>query len=323
MNSSFRHFSAEDIRNKIPMHKAIELMRDAFLQLSSAGATVPMRSMVENHDHTGRALFMPSYSAAFGLFGLKMVTVFESNESVNLPIIQGKVLVMDGVNGTPLALLDAEYLTALRTGAASGLATDLLARKNAEVLALFGTGAQAETQLAGVLAVRPVKEIIIFGKPGKNIAKFCETTKEKYKIPVHSGTKPEDLQRADVICTATTSTTPVFHSLDVKKGVHINGIGSFKPTMQEIPSKVIQQCLLIVDQREATLSEAGDIMIPIHEGVIGPGHIHAELGEIISGVRKGRTSQDQVTVFKSVGNAIQDLAIAQFMLQDSHSPEEA
>jgi ornithine cyclodeaminase/alanine dehydrogenase-like protein (mu-crystallin family) len=312
--TDFYHFTKEDIRKKIPMRKAIDLMRMAFLQLSAGGAMAPVRTVIDSRDRMGRALFMPSYSPSFGLFGLKMVTVFDNNEAVNLPVIQGKMLVMDGVKGIPLAMLDAEYLTALRTGAASGLATDLLARKDAETLAIFGTGAQAETQLQGVLSVRPVKNILVYGKTEKRTASFCHYIQEKLTVDIRPGGL-EELKNADIICTATTSPTPVFQQSQIKNGVHINGIGSYKPTTQEISSETIAQSMLVVDQRQAALSEAGDVIIPIQQGLITENHIHAELGEIVSGYKKGRTTDEQITVFKSVGNAMQDLAVAHYMLQ--------
>jgi len=312
--SVFKQFTKEDIRKKISMGKAIDLMRGAFLQLSAGVAQVPVRRVIDSHDQSGRVLFMPSYSSAYGLFGLKMVSVFDHNTRLNLPIIQGMIMVMDGQTGTPLGLLDAEYLTALRTGAASGLATDLLARKNSEILAIFGSGVQAETQLEGVLDVRPIKEVIVFGKTQSKTVSFCQRMTEKFSVGIHSARAPQELNRADIICTATTSSTPVFQKDHLKKGVHINGIGSYKPAMQEIPSEVIQHATLIVDQRAASLTEAGDIVIPIRQGFITNDHIHAELGEIISGSKKGRISEDQITVFKSVGNAIQDLALAHCIL---------
>jgi ornithine cyclodeaminase/alanine dehydrogenase-like protein (mu-crystallin family) len=313
--STFRHFTTEEIKHSIPMEKAIELMRQAFMLLSSDNAAVPLRTVIESRDHTGRALFMPSYSGAYGLFGLKMVAVYENNEINNLPIIQGKMLVTDSKNGVPLALLDAEYLTALRTGAASGLATDLLARENAQVLALFGTGTQAVTQLAGVTAVRDIKKVLVFGKTTARARAFIESVASLYSAEFVVSTDLTLLREADVICTATTSSTPLFPVTALKEGVHINAIGSFKPTMQELDASVILQSLLIVDQREAALSEAGDIVIPIQQGRMGREHIHAELGEVVSGFRKGRTADQQLTVFKSVGNAIQDLAIAHGMLK--------
>jgi len=313
--SAFRHFTTDEIKRSIPMEKAIGLMQQAFLLLSSDNASVPLRTVIESRDHTGRALFMPSYAGAYGLFGLKMVAVYENNEVNSLPIIQGKMLVTDSKNGVPLALLDAEYLTALRTGAASGLATDLLARENARVLALFGTGTQAFTQLAGVAAVRGINKVIVFGKTAARAVAFCDAVASQYSFNFVVGRDLSDLKEADVICTATTSSTPLFPAGALKEGAHINAIGSFKPAMQELDASVILQSLLIVDQREAALSEAGDIMIPIQQGRMGPEHIHAELGEVVSGFRKGRTSDLQLTVFKSVGNAIQDLAIAHGMLK--------
>ena len=311
----FPKFTKEDIRKKIPMGKAIDLMREAFLQLSAGVAQVPVRTVIDSHDQSGRVLFMPSYSSAYGLFGLKMVSVFDQNTTRNLPVIQAMMMVMDGQTGTPLGLLDAEYLTALRTGAASGLATDLLSRKDSAIMAIFGTGAQAETQLEGIQAVRPIKEVIVFGKTQNKTNSFCQRMGEKFNIEIHAASAPHELNRADIICTATTSSTPVFQKDHVKNGVHINGIGSYKPTMQEIPHEVIQHATLIVDQRTATLTEAGDIVIPIRQGLITNDHIYAELGEIISGSKKGRISDDQITVFKSVGNAIQDLALAHCMLE--------
>ena len=311
----FPKFTKEDIRKKIPMGKAIDLMREAFLQLSAGVAQVPVRTVIDSHDQSGRVLFMPSYSSAYGLFGLKMVSVFDQNTTRNLPVIQAMMMVMDGQTGTPLGLLDAEYLTALRTGAASGLATDLLSRKDSAIMAIFGSGAQAETQLEGIKAVRPIKEVIVFGKTQNKTNSFCQRMGEKFNIEIHPASAPHELNRADIICTATTSSTPVFQKDHVKNGVHINGIGSYKPTMQEIPHEVIQHATLIVDQRTATLTEAGDIVIPIRQGLITNDHIYAELGEIISGSKKGRISDDQITVFKSVGNAIQDLALAHCMLE--------
>jgi ornithine cyclodeaminase/alanine dehydrogenase-like protein (mu-crystallin family) len=225
------------------------------------------------------------------------------------------MMVMDGTTDSPLAMLEAEYLTALRTGAASGLATDLLARKTVEVLAIFGTGTQAETQLEGVLAARKIQEVIVFGRDIKKTRSFCKRMKERFKTNIVPSQSFDELREADIICTATTCTEPLFQLHQLKSGVHINGIGSYKPTMQEIPADVIKQSLLVVDHREAALSEAGDIVIPLQKKIINKNHIHAELGEIISGSKKGRTSDSQITVFKSVGNAIQDLAIAHYMLK--------
>ena len=312
--NTFRTLSDQDVRNKIDMATAITLMRDAFVQISKRSANVPVRAALNSENATGRVLFMPAYSPSYNLFGLKMISVFPDNVKYRLPSIQGKMLIMDDKTGTPLGLIDAEYLTSLRTGAASGLATDLLAKVDAKILAIFGTGAQAKTQVDAILQVRSIKEVFVFGSSADKSKLFCEYLHDKYKITSTIGNITTDLLKADIICTATTSTYPLFTSGQVKPGVHINGIGSYKPEIREIPSTVIQQSLLIVDHRESALSEAGDIIIPIQEGLITSDNIHAELGELLEGKKHGRTNSKQITVFKSVGNALQDLALANFLL---------
>jgi len=309
------YFSEEDIRKKVSMTQAIALMKEAFVQLSSHKAVVPVRTVIPTANQDGRVLFMPSYSPTFSLFGLKMVSVFNKNTGEGLPVIQGNMLIMDGKNGSPLALLDAEYLTALRTGAASGLATDWLSRKDSEVLAVFGTGRQAETQVEGVLAVRGIKKVLVFGRDVKGTDSYCGRLMDKHAIEIQPATSPVQLNEADIICTATTSSTPVFESQHIKAGTHINGIGSFTASMQEIPEEVIKRSWLVVDHYEAALKEAGDVVIAIQKGIIDQNHLRAELGEIILGRNAGRTLKDQITVFKSVGNAIQDLAIASFLVK--------
>ncbi|MEK6782541.1 MAG: ornithine cyclodeaminase [Bacteroidota bacterium] len=307
-------FTEEDIRKKVSMKQAITVMREAFVQISNGTAYIPVRTSIASSDNSGQTLFMPSYSPSYHLFGLKMVSVFNNNAAKGLPVIQGNMLIMDGENGSPIALIEAEYLTSLRTGAASGLATDLLARKDAKMLAIFGTGTQAETQLDGILNVREIKKVIVFGQTQEKTLCFINRMSEKFQVDILQAGTPEELMQADIICTATTSTFPVFQSKNIKAGTHINGIGSYRSTMQELPSEVIANSLLIVDQYKAALSEAGDVVIPIQQGLIDKNHIYAELGEIIAGHKTGRTSSTQITVFKSVGNAIQDLAIAHMLL---------
>ena len=295
------------------MAVAIGLMKEAFIHLSEKKVIVPIRSVIEPQQSNGTALFMPSYSPSWQLFGLKMVSVFPQN-SKELPVVQGKMLVMSAVDGRPLAMLDAATVTALRTGAASGLATDLLANPDANTLAIFGTGTQAWSQVEGVLTVRKIKKVVVRGTNREKETMFCRKVSDEFEVDCRSMNYPEDLKKVDIICTATTSNDPLFTLAMLDRGVHINGIGSFKTTMREIGSDVIKGSLLIVDQRESVLAEAGDIVIPISEGVITAEHIHAELGEIIFGKKKGRSSLQQITVFKSVGNAIQDLAIANFLV---------
>lgn len=309
----FKILTERDIKERINMATAIELMRDAFVQISERSAKVPVRTAIDEEQQKGRVLFMPVYSPAYHLFGLKMVSVFPENSKTREPSIQGKMLVMDDKTGSPLGLLDAEHLTSLRTGAASGLATTLLAHPNSKVLAIFGTGAQAKTQVDAIMQVRSIEEVLVFGTTPEKSKSFCDYLSKQHQVNGNVS-HAKDLSRADIICTATTSANPVFEYEQLKPGVHINGIGSYKPTIREIPAKAIQHGLLIVDQKAAALSEAGDIVLAIEEAHITPEHIYAELGELVSGAKQGRTNNSQITIFKSVGNAVQDLALAAFLL---------
>jgi len=306
-----RVFSAGEIEG-VEMRTAIELMREVFQLLSEGKVEVPLRTSMVTEDKTGMALFMPSYAPSWGLFGLKMVGVFGDN-APPLPAIQGQVLVMDAENGRFLAMLDAPAVTALRTGAASGLATELLANPDASILAVFGTGVQAWTQIGGVLAVRKIKKILIKGTSPENEQSFSNRVVDHYNVPCESLGDLANLAKAHVICTATNSEEPLFESIHLGSGVHINAVGSYKAGMREIPEAVIAKARLIADQRAAVLHEAGEVAIPIKEGRMTPGIIYGELGEIVSG-KEGRTSLEQITIFKSVGNAIQDLAIARYMI---------
>lgn len=307
-----RIFEADDIY-RIPMKVAIGLMREAFQLLSEGKVTVPLRTAMETEGKSGLALFMPSYAPSWKLFGLKMVSVFPGNRPPT-PVIQGKMILMDAVNGQPLATLDAASLTALRTGAASGLATELLSRPNASTLAIFGTGAQARTQVAGVAAVRKISRILVKGTTIEKERDFSRLISGELNLPCESLGSLDNLRQADVICTATTSAAPLFRLSDLGKGVHINAVGSYKPYLRELSEDAIAGCRLVVDQREAVLHEAGELALPIRDGHLTPSIIYAELGELVAG-KAGRQSEKELTVFKSVGNAIQDLAVARYLLQ--------
>lgn len=304
-------FAAKEIE-AIGMQVAVELMREAFRLLSAGKVRVPLRTSIETDDNLGMALFMPSYVPEWKLFGLKLVSVFGGNKPP-MPVIHGQMMVMDATNGSVVAMLDAPAVTALRTGAASGLATELLARPDASILAVFGTGKQTWTQVAGVCAVRKIKRLLIKGKSAANEAAFIQRAQEKYGVDTASLGDLKNLMEADIICTATTSLEPLFKLSHLKPGVHINAIGSFKPTMRELGNDIIEASKLVVDQKEAVLHEAGELAIPIGSGHLKAEVIYAELGEVVAG-KAGRTSKEEITVFKSVGNAIQDLAVARHLL---------
>ncbi len=317
MSEKILFLSRADVENLLSMDQAIECMKDAFSQLSAREAVVPRRMHMEIVDRKARFLFMPVYLPRNSVTGLKTVSIYHDNPANGLPLIHGMMMVMDGKNGKPLALLDAEYLTAMRTGAASGLATDLLARKNSEALAIFGTGGQAQKQVEAVIAVRPIKKILVFGRKRSNTEKFAEEIRRRHKIDVETGSSPGQLTMADIVCTATTSSEPVFSNENLKPGVHINGMGSYLAIAREIPSATVKRSKVVVDQREAAWSEAGDLVIPLQEGIIDKNHVYAELGEIVSGMLPGRVSESEMTLFKSVGNAAQDLVAASFVIAEA------
>ena len=314
-----RFLSQDDVRHALDMKQAIGLMRGAFIALSEGRATVPIRPTLPVPEHNGRALFMPVYLPDTGQIGLKIVAVHEDNPARGLPAIHALVMVIDATTGRPLAVMDGEYLTALRTGAGAGLATDLLARRDAEVAAIFGAGVQARTQLEAVCAVRPIRRAYVFNRTRQNAQVFAREMSAQLDLNVQVADEPETLRRADVVCTATTSLTPVFAHAHLKPGVHINGVGSYRPDMAEIPPETVRAAKVVVDHRPACLAEAGDLIQPIHQGLITENHVHAELGEIAAGHKAGRTSDDDVTFFKSVGNAVQDLAAASHIVAEAEA----
>jgi len=245
---------------------------------------------------------------------VKIVSVCPDNPTHDLPTIHAAVLVTDAQTGALLALMEGGVLTALRTGAASGLATDLLAIPEASTLAVIGAGVQARTQIAGVCAVRPITKIRVFSLSGAQ--QLVEELRGHYdaEISVAADVRAA-LHDAHVIVAATNSARPVVHLDDLSPGVHINGIGSFTPHMQEIAADIVTAAKVVVDHRESIWAEAGDLIIPRDQGLITEDHIHAEIGEIASGTQTGRDNASEITFFKSVGNAVQDAALAQRVLE--------
>lgn len=310
-----RVLSQDDVRAAMDMRAAIEEMRRAFAALSSGDAEAPVRLALE-HDR-GVHLFMPAQMRTRSAVGAKVVSVNPGNRDVGLPMIHAVVLALDPDTGRPLALMDGTYLTALRTGAAGGLAADLLARSDASVVALFGAGVQARTQLQAVRCVRAIEEVRIVSKP---IDSACVLAEEVRDSPdavraIAVDDPATAIRGADIIVTATDSAVPVFEGAGVEPGTHVTGVGSYQPSMREVDADLIRRARIIVDQREAALAEAGDLAGPIEDGVVGPDAIAAELGEVVLGSAPGRTSPEEITFFKSVGNAVQDVAVAATVLE--------
>lgn len=315
-----RILSARDVRQALPMAQAIAGMKQAFAQLSTGQAVVPLRSRVDVAPQQGTTLIMPAFLAQTGDLAVKVVSVFPQNSARHEPTIYAAVLLLDAETGRPLALMEGGALTAIRTGAGAGAATDLLAKPDASVVAILGSGVQARTQLEAVCTVRQVREVRIYSPTHEHAVDFAREMRGRGPIPglIRIMTNPETAVRgADIICAATTSSKPVFKSQDLTPGAHINGVGSYKPTMQEIDAATVKRALVVVDSREAAWEEAGDLIVPLQTGLITEAHIHAELGEIVAGLKPGRTSPEQITFFKSVGVAVQDAISGRIALENA------
>ena len=302
--------SKEEVRQALPMREAIDAVKEAYRALSAGRAEVPLRLSLPVAPHDGVSLFMPAFvGGEEEALAVKVVSVFPHNPERGMPTIYAAVLVLEPDTGRPVALLEGGMLTALRTGAASGAATDVLARRDSRVLAVFGAGTQGRTQAEAVCTVRPIERVWVYDISRERAEAFAAEMAGFGPIPQDvrvAETPREAVREADVICTATISSKPVFDDADLKPGVHINGIGAYTPQMAEVPPETVARALVVVDSREAALAEAGDLIQPIEAGIITPEHIHAELGDILLGRTEGRTAADQITFFKSVGVAVQD-----------------
>jgi ornithine cyclodeaminase len=303
-----RILSADDVRAALPMRDAIEAMRAAFIALSDGRATVPVRASMPTPE--GVMLYMPAFIDHAPINTVKVVSVFPGNRGRNLPVVTATVLVIDAETGAPLALIEGKALTAIRTGAGSGLATDLLARHNAHSLGVIGAGVQARTQIEAVCTVRDIHTIRVYS-PHRAALLVAELRLKYPHIDIHAAASAHQAaEGADVIIAATSSSTPILSAVDVAPGTHVNGVGSFTPQMQEVAADLVMQARVVVDHRASVWEEAGDLIIPRDAGLISEDHIYAEVGEIAAGKLPGRTDDSQVTFFKSVGNAVQDAAAA-------------
>ncbi len=319
--------SKADIYRVLDWAEAVEAVAGAFAALSTGQAHVPLRTFFPVEGQEGVLLLMPgAIQAQAGQpadqLAVKLVGIFNRNPARNLPLIFGLVTLFEAQTGRPLAVLDGSTVTAIRTGAASGVATARLAVPEARRLALFGTGAQAPAQLSAIRAVRPLEEVRVLGRDRAKTAKFAARMRAETGLDVRAVNSPaEALAGAEVVAAATTSFVPLFEDRQLAPATHINGIGAYQPTMREVPGETVARARLVVDAREAALSEAGDVLIPLKEGLFGSEHIYAELGEVVAGQRAGREGFEagEISFFKSVGNAAQDVAMAAYLYRKARA----
>lgn len=300
--------NARDLDKALPFTKAIEAMREAFTALASDTVLMPQRLSLAAPERNGRYLFMPASAEGAEVLTLKALSLYDTNPQVGLPNIQGGLLLFDSQNGKPLALLEASRLTAIRTGATCALATDLLANQEASILTIFGSGPQAKAQIDAICSIRPIAELRICSRNLRKAQRLTEAIKaEKPKLKVLAvESSKKALEATQIISTATNSASPVFAAHELPEGTHLNAIGSYLPHVQELPAEVLTKAFLVVDSREHALAETGDFIIPLKQGSFKPEQIKAELGELVQGNKKGREAKEQITLFKSVGLAIQD-----------------
>lgn len=301
------------------MREAIEVMRSAFGQLSADQADVPLRTRLQT-DH-GLLLLMPAFLRQSRELGFKMVSIWGNNPARGLPAIIALATVLDPDTGLPLALINGEALTAIRTGAGGGLATDLLARTNATVVTVFGSGVQARAQLEAACVVRNIEEVRIVGRTPASVKKFADEITTWPDAPQVSiaESRAGALEGADIVITATTSENPVFEGRYLSPGTHITGVGSYAPHMQEVDEVTVQKSKIVVDSLHACLAEAGDLVIPLQKNLIQKVDIHGELGSIVNGDIPGRESPEEIIFFKSVGVAVQDAAAATAILRQAEA----
>jgi ornithine cyclodeaminase len=307
--TQLRVLSGADVRRALTMRDAIDAMRDAFGQLSAGKADLPLRASIPVSGQEGVALVMSARcDVPFGLGG-KFVTVYPRNPRAGRPLVHAAVLLFDPETGAPAALLEGTALTALRTGAASGLATELLARTDARHAAVIGSGVQARTQLQAVCTVRRIESVSVYSLDRPGAEAFATEMAGVEGVPDTiqlADSAREACAEADIVCTATSSAEPVLGPDDVAAGTHINAVGSFTPEMQELDPELVGRARVVVDQRQASLAEAGEVIAAVRDGLVDEREL-IELGEVVNTAARGRVDDDQITLFKSVGVAVQDL----------------
>ncbi len=307
-----------DISPIISMSDIISADREALSIYSNHQSNIPLRTNINVPEFNGQCLFMNGYAAPAKALGVKIVSVYPDNINKNLTSVPATMVLVNAETGIVNALIDGTYLTRLRTGAISGLATEILSRKDSKILALFGTGGQAITQLEAILTVRKIELVkvfdIVYERADEFAKKMTVLYSKKYNNVKIIAVKSSDeaVENADIITTVTTSKKPVFKIDKIKSNVHINGVGSYTPDMCEVPEEVVVKANKIyVDTRDGAINESGDLIGPIKKGLINIEKINGELGEVINGKIKGRENDDEMTFFKTTGSAVLDLVAAQ------------
>jgi ornithine cyclodeaminase len=309
----------KQVTELLPMPECIDVMAEVLAAVAKKEAYQPLRTIIRPEGAKGVMATMPSYMyGERAAYGLKEVCVFPNNPTIGKDAHQGSVLLHSAETGELLAVMNASAITAIRTGAVSGVATRLLAREDAGDLAIIGAGVQGRSHLAAMATVRPIQHVKVADKLPGLAQKFADEMSVKYEFPIEAVDNSEDaVQGADIVVTVTSTTEPILKRDWLADGAHLNVVGSCFPHCREVDTATMVASKLFVDRRESTLNEAGDYLIAAKEGAIGPEHIKAEIGEILIGDAQGRTSDTEITLFKSLGLAVEDLAAAEYIYRQA------
>jgi len=315
-----RLLSRSHVQELLTMEGAIRILEEAFAEFAAGKVVMPVRTPIRTPEPGGLALFMPAYIPRLGALGAKVVTVYRDNPAkFGLPNVMGTIILLHPETGAPACIMDGGYLTAVRTGAVSGVATKHLAREDARVHTLFGTGVQARTQAWAVSCVRTLERCFVYSvDPEEKQREFAREVSALTGVPTEVAKDAESAVRAcDILTLATSAKDPVVEGAWIQPGTHINAIGSHAPGMRELDTATVVKSRVFPDSLEACRAEAGDLQLPVEEGSWDWGQVAAELGQVVAGIKPGREAPGDITLFKSVGLALQDLATASFVYREA------
>ena len=299
------------IASLLPMEECIEVMEKMFRSLAAGECLQPLRNIMRLPDGRGVLGMMPGHAGKLGVMGIKVISVFHANKEAGFPSHQGIVMLFDAKNGQPLMLFDALEITAIRTAAASAVATKLLSKENSSTLAIIGSGEQAKRHIEAMLVVRNIKQINLWSRNEDNAKHLVNELSAENIIPIHIKKNVQQaVKHAHIICTVTASKEPVVLGDWIAAGTHINAVGSSTALSRELDTTAIIRSKLFTDRYQSLLNEAGDFLIPKKEGALTDDHVKAEIGEVLSGTKKGRENDQEITVFKSLGIAAEDIFAA-------------
>jgi ornithine cyclodeaminase len=308
--------SQREVARLLGMRSCMDAMAEVLRALACGAAILPLRQVLLLPGGEGAFAVMPAALDPPRALGLKTITVFPGNHGTSFDSHQGAVLLFEREHGSLRAIMDASAITAIRTAAVSGVATRLLARPDAGDLALLGTGVQALTHLEAMLEARRLRRVRAWSRQPENVARFAERARRRFGVTVEAATTAQAaVEGADLVCTTTAAREPVLRGEWLAAGAHVNAVGSSRPDARELDATAIARARLYVDRRESALNEAGDFLLARAEGAVTDGHIVAELGEVVLGARPGRATEGEITVFKSLGLAVEDLAAAELIYE--------